>query len=132
MTMSKALRRVIFIIQYEPSWFAECMSATGLFFWAVFAFITDDFIKTDTALLLPLFGCLLGPARLLILFGLRAELRVFFAMTNFLVWVVLFDGLFRRYGIVPAEGLIIGVALGDVLTVGKFSLVAQQARRNAT
>ena len=120
----KVVRRITFIIQYEPSWFAEFMSAASLFYWSFFAMISDDFFSHPNFYTTPALGLLLALTRLFALFRLIPELRVALAMANFLVWMSIFTGLYRVYGIVPAEGLIIGLAFGDVLTVGKFSLVS--------
>lgn len=124
MTHVKVVRRISLIIQYEPSWFAECMSATGIFLWALFAVLGDDFILTKHALLLPCFCLMFGPSRFLVLFGLRPELRVLVAMISWSIWATIGTSLFQTNGLLPAEGIIAGVALGDLLTVGKFSIVS--------
>lgn len=124
MTLKTAQRRVMIIMQYEPSWFAECMSALGIFLWGAFALLTDDYDVTGMACIMPLFCLVLGPTRIAVLFSLRPEFRVLVACIGFVFWVVVASSLHHRSGFLPAEGMAVALAFGDVLTVGKFSLVA--------
>jgi hypothetical protein len=124
MTTERAVRRIVMIMQYEPSWFAEVMSATGLFLWAVFAFMTDDYDVTGPACILPALCILFGPIRTAALFSLQAQWRVLAAIVAGAFWISIWSSLFTRSGFLPVHGIVIGVLLGDALTIGKFSLVA--------
>ena len=123
-------RRLALIVQFEPSWFAECVSAIGILLWSVFAILTDNYGVRGWSLAMPVAGLLVGPSRLFLLFRLDAAPRVAMAAVGFVWWGWICFTLYDRLGIVPAHGALMALALGDLLTVLKFSLSAShQAMR---
>lgn len=121
--------RMSMILRYEPSWFAEAMSALAMAGWSLIAFLSDAYNMEGWGYAMPVVGILLGPARLLYLAKTDAEPRVVAACMAFCWWLPLGLSLFDQRGLVPALALFSAMALGDLLTVAKFSLVALLERQ---
>lgn len=117
-------QRVGLMLEFEPSWFAEAMSATGIFWWAAFALLSDDFDMHASAYVMPCLGLVAGPLRAALLFRLNPMPRVAAAAAGFVWWTTLLAGLMHQYGSVPMEGACLALMVGDALTVAKFSIWA--------
>ena len=129
MTQREAKRRIVLILEHEPSWVAEFASASGIFAWPLFVWLTDDVTVNGWAWLLPLFGLLFGPTRMGLLFSLKPETRVAAAIAGFIWWSWIIISLFSMRGIVPAHAGYLVPLIADLLTVAKFSVTAAHARR---
>ncbi len=121
-------QRLVTILEHEPSWFAECMSAVGILLWSCFALVGDDFDLAGGAVMMPMAGLVFGPARLGALFHLDAPPRVIAACLGFVWWAWLLTALGQQFGLVPSHGAFAALAIGDALTVCRFSIVALRLR----
>ncbi len=129
MTSRKAIKRIEFILLYEPSWFGEFISASGIFLWALATLWTDDFAISGWAWFMPAVGIVFGPLRVLLLFHLDPLPRVLAACGGFVWWSWLCWSMFLIFGIVPTLGAFAALVVGDILTVSKFSLAVLRVNK---
>ena len=79
---------------------------------------------TEWACALPGFGLLFGPIRIMLLFRLVPLPRVLAAMLGFVWWSGICYGAWVARGALPGLGAFQALAVGDILTVAKFSTLA--------
>ena len=123
--------RIVLILQYEPSWFAEFMSALGISAWSVLSWFTDDYRIHGWEWLMPGIGILFGPLRAWLLFHLDPAPRVVAAAAGAVWWGWLAYSMWKVWGAVPGESGLGALFVGDMLTLMKFSLAAVLAEREA-
>lgn len=130
MSPRKAGRRIALIMEFEPSWIAEFMCAAGILLWSAFTY-GDAFTVRGWAWCMPIIGLAFGPARMALLFRLDPLPRVLAAAMSFVWWAWLTLSLFEAFGRVPTLGAFAALAMGDLLTVGKFSIAALRHREGS-
>lgn len=121
MTGRAAYRRFWLILHHEPSWFAEIASAVGCTAWGAFALMSNNYSLGGEALIMPIIGLCMGPARVGLLFRLWPAPRVVAAAAGFLWWGWIACAVQKHFGIIPGIAPLAALALADFLTVLKFS-----------
>ncbi len=116
------LERVVYLLEFEPTWFPELGFAIGAVGWAVFAFFTDDITVTGWAWALPGLAGVLGVVRGIVLLRLWYAARVVLTSLSALLVAWLWWGLAGRYGIVPQMAWLGGIFIIELLTAAKFSI----------
>lgn len=126
-------RRIRNGLLYEPSYHFEAASGLAALLWSGGVFLSDDYVLKPCAYIMPGIGLIFGCCRLLVLRGdpiKRAALATF----GIAWWMTLLIAQTNHYGIVPPEGLVAALLVGDLLTTGKFSIMAAETlkgRRHA-
>ena len=109
------------ILQYEPSWIGEAMSSLCLFLWACCMLVSDDYVWTDKAYLLPVACLIVSPIRGYGLMTFSSIMRAMAAVATALLWGVLAYTVFRRYGFIGSGGAYAGLMIGEIVNILKFS-----------
>jgi hypothetical protein len=121
MTKREVRNRILFVIDFEPSWHTEFGAGLGMLLWSVFAFFTDDLRVTGTDYLLPFVGVAFGPLRWVLLFQVVPAPRAGASAIGAAVFAWIGCGLAGHYGVVPLLGFIIAFFVMEVLTICRFS-----------
>ena len=116
------LSEIVWLLEYEPTWFPEFGFAIGALGWGIGAMITDDINVRGWAYALPAFAVVLGIVRGVVLLRLWYALRVVTAALSALLWAWLFIGFAGKYDVVPMMGPLLGCFVTEVLTASKFSI----------
>ena len=120
--VSRWITQVVWLLEYEPTWFPEFGFGIGALGWGAGALLTDDIAVSGWACALPLAAGIGGLARCLVLLRLWYGPRVVLASLSALLWAWLWWGLAGRYGIIPMMGPLAGVFVIELLTAAKFSV----------
>lgn len=124
------LRGVSWLLQFEPSWFAEFGLATGAVGWGVGALLTDDLLIRGWAYGLPIAAVIGGGVRCWALLKLSYSWRAVLGGLSAALWAWLAIGLTTRYGFLPFPGLLMGIFIIEMLTAMKFSLPCARELRD--
>lgn len=122
--------RIALILQYEPSWIAECVSAVGITSWSVLSWYTDMYRLQGWDWFMPGVGIVFGPLRAFLLFHLTLVPRSLAAAAGAVWWAWLYYSMELVWGPVPGEAGFAALFVGDILTAAKFSYSTLHA--NAT
>ena len=118
----KLRSRVSWLLDYEPTWFPEAASGFAILGWSLAVFATDDYRIEGADWLMPVAGLLIGPARWLLTLRLWRGPRVTAAAVGALWWGWILIAAAQHWGVVPMMGPTSGMALLDLLTLGRFSI----------
>ena len=112
----------------EPSWFLEAGSGFGTLLWGALALLSDDYDLPTAGYVMPVVGMMFGPWRMIVVRGSPFS-RALACGLGSIWWVCLLSGLLHKYGLISGESLVIMALVGDILSIGKFSIIALELLR---
>jgi hypothetical protein len=125
------LTQMVWLIEYEPTWFPEFGFGIGAIGWGIGCFLTDDLGGiAGWSWTLPVLSIVMGTVRCVVLLRLWYGPRVILTGLSALLVAWLWIGLAGHYGVVPMMGWMGGVFVIEMLTAAKFSIPCAREMRD--
>ena len=126
LTRNTTFHRILVIIQFEPSWIFEFVNALAMAGWGFGMMASDDYGKwTLGTWVLPMFGLLMLPLRLLAIVSTSSPLRASLAIVGVVWWGLLSFRVYDYQGFIGAVGVYSALMWGDFFTLMKFTTAAR-------